>query len=194
MKLNLGSSDRHLPGYTSVDIAPRPAGEVFSDGGFQQADLSGPWPWPDSSVEAIRAFDIIEHIGDCDHVSRWLCERCSFYRNDILLPKLAPLPKRHQRAHVHVMNEAHRLLVPGGVFDIEVPTTEGPGAWQDPQHVSYWNRHSFWYFTIGHPYDACWKRFHVDYGITACFRVLKEAQRTEQDGVVKLRIELAAVK
>ena len=30
---------------------------------------------------------------------------------------------------------------------IEVPSTDGRGAWQDPTHVSFWNEHSFWYYT-----------------------------------------------
>lgn len=31
------------------------------------ADLSQKWPWPDSSVEEIVAYDIIEHIADRVH-------------------------------------------------------------------------------------------------------------------------------
>jgi hypothetical protein len=58
MKLNLGAADRPFDGFRSVDIAP-PADEI--------ADLSQPWPWPDSSVEEIMALDIIEHIADRVH-------------------------------------------------------------------------------------------------------------------------------
>ena len=38
-------------------------------------------------------------------------------------------------------------LAPGGWFFIEVPSTDGPGAWQDPTHKSYWNHNSFHYYT-----------------------------------------------
>lgn len=48
---------------------------------------------------------------------------------------------------VHTMNEAYRVLAPGGFFLIEVPSTDGRGAWQDPTHVSFWNENSFWYYT-----------------------------------------------
>lgn len=58
MKLNLGACDRNFPGYLSVDIVP-PADFV--------TDLSQAWPWPDSSVSAVKAFDIIEHIADKIH-------------------------------------------------------------------------------------------------------------------------------
>jgi SAM-dependent methyltransferase len=37
------------------------------------------------------------------------------------------------------LNECWRILRPGGVVEFEVPTTDGWGAWSDPQHVSYWN-------------------------------------------------------
>lgn len=53
MKLNLGCSDRPLPGFIGVDLCP-PADQIV--------DLSQPWPWLDSSVDEIAALDIIEHL------------------------------------------------------------------------------------------------------------------------------------
>lgn len=58
MKLNLGCSDRAVAGFVGVDIAP-PADVI--------ADLSRRWPWPDSSVSEVVAYDIIEHIADKKH-------------------------------------------------------------------------------------------------------------------------------
>ena len=55
MKLNLGACDRPFPGFLSVDIV-EPADQIV--------DLSQPWPWPDSSVDEVRAHDVIEHIAD----------------------------------------------------------------------------------------------------------------------------------
>lgn len=147
MKLNLGCSDRHFAGYVNVDRCP-PADQI--------ADLSAAWPWGDSSVEEICAFDIIEHLPD----------------------------------KIHTMNEAWRVLVPGGRFDIDIPTTDGPGAWQDPTHVSYWNRNSFLYYTAGDPHR---ERFGDAYGVVARFRVVSESL-TRPGVVAKLRIILEAVK
>jgi len=48
---------------------------------------------------------------------------------------------------VHVMNEAYRVLAPGGFLLIRVPSTDGRGAFQNPLNVSFWNEHSFWYYT-----------------------------------------------
>lgn len=153
MKLNLGCSDRLRPGYMNVDCF-RP---VSADDSFQLADLTQPWPWPDSSVEEIVADDIIEH-----------------------------LPNK-----IFVMNEIHRVLIPGGLVHIFVPTTDGRGAWQDPTHVSYWNRNSFWYYVRG---VAEYERFHEAYGITGCFTVVKETMNTYPGDVTKLSITLGAVK
>jgi SAM-dependent methyltransferase len=45
------------------------------------------------------------------------------------------------------MSEIHRVLVDGGWAFIDVPSTDGRGAFQDPTHVSYWNQNSFLYYT-----------------------------------------------
>jgi len=57
----------------------------------------------------------------------------------------------HIIEHLHdknkIMSEIHRVLAPGGWAFIEVPSTDGRGAFQDPTHVSYWNENSFLYYT-----------------------------------------------
>jgi glycosyltransferase involved in cell wall biosynthesis len=57
----------------------------------------------------------------------------------------------HILEHLHdktkIMGEIHRVLAHGGWAFIEVPSTDGRGAFQDPTHVSYWNENSFWYYT-----------------------------------------------
>jgi len=53
MRLNLGCSDRAVAGFVGVDIAP-PADQIV--------DLNGPWPWADSSVDEVVAFDVFEHL------------------------------------------------------------------------------------------------------------------------------------
>jgi len=53
----------------------------------------------------------------------------------------------HLKDPVKTMSEIHRVLCDGGWAFIEVPSTDGRGAWQDPTHVSFWNENSFWYYT-----------------------------------------------
>lgn len=60
------------------------------------------------------------------------------------------LTARHVFEHlpdpIHAMNEAWRVLAHGGVLRVEVPSTDGAGAFQDPTHVSFWNENSFAYY------------------------------------------------
>ena len=58
LRLNLGCCDRVIPGFVGVDIAP-PADVI--------ADLTLPWPWPDSSVDEVRAHDVFEHLPNRIH-------------------------------------------------------------------------------------------------------------------------------
>jgi len=57
----------------------------------------------------------------------------------------------HILEHLHdkhkIMKEIHRVLAPGGWAFIDVPSTDGRGAFQDPTHVSYWNENCFLYYT-----------------------------------------------
>ena len=58
MKLNLGANDRRVEGFISVDVC-EPADQI--------ADLTQSWPWPDSSVDEVLAFDVLEHLNDKRH-------------------------------------------------------------------------------------------------------------------------------
>jgi glycosyltransferase involved in cell wall biosynthesis len=53
----------------------------------------------------------------------------------------------HLKDPIFTMKEIHRVLAHGGWAFIEVPSTEGNGAWCDPTHVSFWNEDSFPYYT-----------------------------------------------
>lgn len=53
----------------------------------------------------------------------------------------------HVKDPIQFMNQAYRVLAPGGWLRIAVPSTDGRGAFQDPTHVSFWNLNSFWYYT-----------------------------------------------
>ena len=59
MKLNLGCGDTPMAGWVNVDLFPGP--------GVQIVDLRERWPWPDSSVDAVRAWHVFEHLPDRVH-------------------------------------------------------------------------------------------------------------------------------
>lgn len=96
----------------------------------------------------------------------------------------------HLPDKIFTMNELWRVLRDGGTAEIIVPTTDGAGAFQDPAHVSFWNRRSFLYYEAGNPYR---ERFAERYGITARFRVAHEQIEATDDGP-RLTIRLQAIK
>lgn len=55
---NLGANDRRVEGFDSVDVC-EPADEI--------ADLTKSWPWSESSIEEVLAFDVFEHLPDKRH-------------------------------------------------------------------------------------------------------------------------------
>lgn len=120
----------------------------------------------------------------CDLNKDWpiATSSCSFIRaHDII---------EHLHDKIHTMNELWRVLKPFSVVEIVVPTTDGTGAFQDPTHVSYWNRRSFLYYEKGNPYR---ERFATSYGIKAAFLPVMDKIEDTQDGP-KLTIQLAAAK
>lgn len=200
MRLNLGCADRAVEGFIGVDITPEPCVQ-------QCVDLEAPWPWPDSSVEEVLAFDVAEHIGDCDHCSfERVCAKCngtqryldSLYRAAVQKPrKFEPPILRHPLGRIHFMNELHRVLRPNGRATIEVPNAaKGVGFSQDPTHKTPWCLSTFKYFERG---TFAHGRLSRSYGITAAFRVLKLEEHEcsgedPRERVWKIQAILEAVK
>ena len=127
MRLDLACGTDCAEGFDGVDWRPLP-------GVVHVWDLRDyPWPWPDESVEALRASHYVEHVVDL----------------------------------VAFMNEAHRVLVPGGSFEIIHPYQHSDRAWQDPTHVRALNMRSWDYYNaaelreLGHDYDAITADFEV---------------------------------
>lgn len=69
----------------------------------------------------------------------------------------------HLNNSIHTMEELYRILVPGGYAIIQVPSTDGRGAFQDPTHVTFWNENSFKYYTDKkfNKYIDCNVRFQI---------------------------------
>jgi predicted SAM-dependent methyltransferase len=148
--------------------------------GFKTVDIQGDadvihdvrtgLPWGDSSVGCIRAYDFLEHIPHCGSST------C----------------KHDNGCTVQLMNEIHRVLVPGGMLLSATPSTDGRGAWQDPTHVSGWNTNSFWYYTRAQ------QQKYVP-GITARFQGTKisnhfPSEWHKQHNIVYAFAELTALK
>jgi hypothetical protein len=184
MRLNIGSADRHMPGYISADIF-RPDNAPAD---FQLADLAGPWPWDTSSVDEVQAHDIAEHIGDCRHDDFQCCTLCDEEPGSA---------HRHPLGRIHFLNELHRVLKHGSRATIVVPSAaKGVGFITDPTHVTPWCFSLFKYFEYG---SFAHTRLSKASGITAAFKViaLYEEQVNAEDSretVWKITAMLEAIK
>ena len=116
----------------------RPMAECWAKkNGYKMLDLGGRFSCP----EGYESVDLKNADITCDLNERWPFEDSSvgiIRASDII---------EHLPDQIHTMSELHRVLIPGGYAFIDVPSTDGRGAWQDPSHVSYWNQNSFWYYT-----------------------------------------------
>ncbi len=54
----------------------------------------------------------------------------------------------HMWSPDYIMREIHRVLVDGGLFHFEVPSTKGEGSFANPDHRSYWNKSSFMFWSV----------------------------------------------
>lgn len=211
VRINLGSSDGLHPDFLNVDIweppnankAAKAAAIRYKEGltqklcdaeieslkysaentpnDFMQVDLDKSWPWPDSSVDQLRAHDIFEHL---------LCDKMK-----------SSVPQKYPK--IRLMNEAFRVLKPDATLDLFVPTTDGRGADQDPTHVTKWNINSLFYHC---EVFAEWQRFRHNMGVTCNFRIpggidatsamsiLNSCHRQYGNNVTKLHIVLEAIK
>lgn len=95
-----------------------------------------PWPWGNNTVDRAEADNLLEHIG-------WGPDG-----DDLLMV---------------FMNEAHRVIKPGGVFLIRVPDFQywPEGAMKDPTHRRYFVSGSFNYWQADH---RTWKEYGSAYG------------------------------
>ena len=116
IKLNLGCGLRKLEGFINIDNRSEVSPDLL-------CDITEGLPYPDNSVDRVRAHDILEHVA---------------------LGKTVPL-----------IEEIYRVLRPGGVFEHYTPSTDGRGAFQDPDHRSFWNINSWLYFMDDKYRDLC---------------------------------------
>jgi len=155
LKLHLGCNQHPVEGYINVDI------ESF-DGVDVVADLEKTWPWESGSVAEIVTNDLPEHLRQwyeepdpellkeaesslAAEDSDKLFAKDHFQMALRLVISAIRKPKRTYGIF-HFMNEAHRVLTPGGLLKAQIPTTDHRAWAQDPTHVSYWNENTMLYF------------------------------------------------
>lgn len=89
---------------------------------------------------------------------------------------------------IGVVTEIWRVLKPGGKFESLTPSTDGRGAFMDPTHSSWWNRHSWLYYS-----DPQYRNL---YGIKANFQIdtLKDFEVVPGMGIIHTLVIARATK
>jgi len=106
----------------------------------------------------------------------------------------------HLRAHdaiehlfdkIKTMNEIYRVCKNGATVDIKVPSTDGRGAFQDPTHVSFWNRNSFDYYSSDNQtlFQLC-----KQYGFKGNFHIQKIKDVKGPQKIVHTEVLLKTIK
>lgn len=139
-----------------IDIAP-PAQRGACE--IRRANLAlEPIPYADDSFDSLSAYDFFEHV-----------------------PRV--LPTADGRAtrfpFVELMNEAWRVLKPGGLLYASTPCYPYPEAFQDPTHVNFVTEGTHEYFTQ----PQLKARMYGFTGTFAAVRVLRYSPRGEYEPV-----------
>ncbi len=150
---------RSLESSLDLGSGPQPqnpfgAREVFgidfaenSEANVLAVDLAlQPIPFPDNSLDAVTAFDFVEHV-----------PRVSLHNGKTIFP------------FINVMNEIFRVLAPGGLFWSVTPAYPAAEAFQDPTHVNIITKMTF-------PLYFCDDRWASAYGFTGNFALLHQSR------------------
>ena len=111
-----------------LDVFEEPPFRVHGELSYMQVSADGKLPFENSSIDALTAFDVLEHI-----------PRQSGYS--------------HTNPFIEIMNEIHRVLRPGGLFLAVTPSFPSGAAFQDPTHVNIISKETHKYFS-----DDVWGR------------------------------------
>lgn len=106
----------------------------------------GPIPFDDQLFDSVSAYDFFEHI-----------------------PRYDSGPGRPVFPFIHVMNEVHRVLKPGGILYAVFPAYPHSLAFCDPTHVNVLTERSYRYFCGVQPMAGM-------YGFEGRFDVLRQVR------------------
>lgn len=162
LKLDLACGQTPEAGFEGVDLrAPNAQHKV---------DLfKFPFPWEDSSVEAIHCSHFAEHIPAREVEERDLITRCpDCYAvqpknvpegdlgyahvvdakcKDLIIPKPNPFPFLGQDFLFAFFDECHRILTPGGIMKVIVPCGRSNRGFWDPTHRRFFMAETFLYLS-----------------------------------------------
>lgn len=134
--------------------------QKVSDFNYQQCNIVlEKLPFDDSTFDSVSAYDFLEHI-----------------------PRFAVIDNKTQFPFINFMNEAHRVLKPGGVFYAITPFYPREEAFVDPTHINIITKNTHHYFTAP-KHSARMYGFEGDFEIMRV-KTIKLSQETKQYNVV----------
>jgi len=122
IKLDIGSGRKSFEDYITLDKEPKVGADICMD-------------IENDYIDNIKHLKLATVFGDVDEI-----------RAHHILEHFKPENK------VLVMQRFYDLLKFGGILDIEVPKFPHPASVQDPTHISFWCKESFWYFIKGNKF------------------------------------------
>lgn len=124
LDIGCGSNPRNPFGHNElygVDILDK----EMADFNYQKCNVVlEKLPFDDSTFDSVSAYDFLEHI-----------------------PRFAIINDNTQFPFINFMNEAHRVLKPGGVFYAITPFYPREEAFVDPTHINIITKNTHHYFT-----------------------------------------------
>jgi predicted SAM-dependent methyltransferase len=125
-RLSLGAGAEPEKGYINVDLLDLPGIDVVHN------LMEFPWPFEDESADYIKAKDLIEHLAPYTILH-------TYYMGVYTV-------KYGQPTIIAFIEEAHRILKPGGTLWIQTPRFDAEFLWIDPTHVRGFHERSFDFF------------------------------------------------
>lgn len=155
IKLDLASGQSPREGYEGVD--------AFAPNAKYQVDLlKFPWPWADSSVDAIHCSHFIEHI---------------------------PMEERNGKDMLFCFfDECYRILKPNAEMTVICPSARSNRAFQDPTHRRFIVAETFLYFDAEWRKQNKLDHYNVSCNFTAKISPMLTADTQKEDPVVLKRL------
>jgi len=141
-------------------------------------DLGGRFDCPERYISV----DLLDADVNCDLSQTW-----PFDDDSVGVLRAYHLIE-HLPNPIHFFNEAYRVLAPGGLLLLEVPSMDGPGGVSDPTHRSFFNRRSFEYYTDER------KARYIRPEYTGAFQLSRLNQYAWPDGVIVISVQMIALK
>jgi SAM-dependent methyltransferase len=105
--------------------------------GLMKVDLGG-------GIDPLAGYTVLDQYGG--HITCDLNNHFPLEDNSVGVINASHVLE-HLKDPIHSMKEIQRVLKHGGWAFIQVPSTDGRGAFQDPSHISFFNENSFFYYT-----------------------------------------------